>query len=299
VTVRTRSRLRASLLLLLALSALVLIGFGLGSKSGMDWINARATAITALASVVLLIVTTAYVILTRQLVLTSRDMVDRASRPEIAITLSPDPMHWPVFDLVIQNVGQGLARSIKLGTSSDLKVLNQHPIMEAGPFRTGVPLLVPNEVWRFPLVLATGSWADLAATPLVIQATWGDNEARRYERTFVLDFGQFEPFHVLGQPPLKTLTGAVEKIQRAIENLAEGRSRPEVVCYKPEDVVAEENVRLLLESMYSLTPKEYEPLLEYITKEASSARARAAATSDSARDASTADQNRQGDSTSD
>jgi hypothetical protein len=261
----------------------------------MHWLNANAGAVTAMMSVILVIVTTVYVILTRQLVLTNRDIVDRSSRPEIAVTLSPDPMHWPIFDLVIQNVGRGPAREIKLGTSSDLKVLNQHPIMEAGPFRTGVPLLVPNEAWRFPLVLARGSWADLAATPLVIQASWSDNEARRYERTFVLDFGQFEHFHVLGQPPLKTLADAVEKIQREIENLARGRSRPEIVCYQPEDAVAEERVRSLFAIMSGLTPEEFDPLLDLIMEKAASARTRAMAKSDPACEASTVDQDRQGD----
>ena len=72
----------------------------------MSWIIASSAIVTALATVVLAIITWRYVRLTKEILKTS-------DKPEILIFLFPNEKSLYRIDLCIQNIGTGFASDVK------------------------------------------------------------------------------------------------------------------------------------------------------------------------------------------
>jgi len=114
------------------------------------------TALVAIPSLLVAIVTIIYVLWTKELVKTNQSLFDAQTEPSVIAYLCEERRQvsggvFHIIYLVIENIGLGIAKNVKFSVSpSDLKIgggiLNDNPIIKKGS-----PVLGPKQRMRINL----------------------------------------------------------------------------------------------------------------------------------------------------
>ncbi len=172
----------------------------------MEWLNDNSGALTVISTFVLVIITGWYAHLTRKL-------VDTASKPEIIVYLlrekvisglvSERELDQSIFEttvatLCVENVGTGVARTIRFGGSLAFAPYGGIPLEQIGFLKRGITLLAPGQKIEHNQVSRLTGSVDLSQTPIDIDVTYEDLQGKEYSRTFTLDFNESD------LPPLQS-----------------------------------------------------------------------------------------------
>ena len=179
----------------------------------MDWLNSNSGAITAIATVVLVVITGYYVYLTWRLLKASHT-------PEIAIFLHPHEVHIQCLMLCIENVGMGPARGLRFQTDFSFKPDGETPLEEISFLKNGITYLGSGKKIEHFLVSVIGKLDNLKRSPLEITVTYRDLTNHKYEDSFHLDFGELEGLSRIGEPPLSKIAKSLEGIQKDLSKLS-------------------------------------------------------------------------------
>jgi hypothetical protein len=87
----------------------------------LNTLGAYGPAINVLSTIILVVVTTVYVVLTGIIVRQNTALRKAYGRPMLAITVIPQEGHLNLFDLRIENVGGGPAHAIRLRMKQPFK----------------------------------------------------------------------------------------------------------------------------------------------------------------------------------
>jgi hypothetical protein len=185
-----------------------------------DWIG----FINAGATVVLAVLTAAYVWLTHRLVRAQSD-------PHVVIYARSDEWRPSVIELVIQNVGRSVATSITFEFSrpmfwraygTDSKSAGDAQPMAGGPLVTGIPALGPSEVRRITWGQFGGLKKQLGSDSITATVHFRDSRGRKLGPVLShLDVMSFEHTDISGRDPALRLAKAAEKIQDDISSMAQ------------------------------------------------------------------------------
>ena len=140
----------------------------------MDW----SAWITAGATVILALITYFYVRLTKQL-------LDAQTDPYVVVSTIHDSNRLTIIQLVIKNIGSGLARDIKFHCSRPIPTrawgitiddAKDAATMEAGPLIEGIPGLAPGEERRIDWGQYGGLIKAIGTEPIYITASFKKND---------------------------------------------------------------------------------------------------------------------------
>lgn len=191
----------------------------------INWLNANDGAVIGIATVVLVGITAYYAYLTRRL-LKANDT------PDIAISLRPHEAYLPCVMFCIENIGTGAARKILFQTDLSFSADGERTLEEVGFVRNGIDYLGPGQKIEHFLVSVLGKLDDLKKTPLEIGVTYTDSVKRTYQRSFYLDFGEYEGYSRIGNSPLFEIAEATKDIQKDLHYLTTGMHKP-IILTKP------------------------------------------------------------------
>ena len=151
----------------------------------LDWLNLNSGAIQALSTVVLVVVTLGYVLLTRQMV----QAMKASQRPYIYLDVAG---HVGLLELGVNNYGERAAEHVKFTILKEIADRHGKPISEGTPLRRGIRYLPPGQGYRFDAIVASEVYTGPAgANVLDLKVTYKYG-GKSYEDQLTIDFADFE-----------------------------------------------------------------------------------------------------------
>jgi hypothetical protein len=207
------------------------------SKS-IDW----ATWVPGLATVVLVVLTFRYVRLTE-------GILENQTNPCVIVSVIHDDERPTILQLVIKNVGAGLAQDIRFDFSrpiparawgiAERDAKSVEPIT-SGPLIDGVPALGPGEERRIDWGQYGGLTKNLGSEPIIVECTFKKNGKAMPPTKCTLDVKSFESTATAERPSMKAAT-ELEKISKDLHNLATGLCNLKIEMVEDRDCRPEED----------------------------------------------------------
>lgn len=181
------------------------------------------TWVPATATVVLAVLTFIYVRLTK-------GILENQSNPCVIVSVIHDDERPSILQLVIKNVGAGLAQDITFELSrpiparafgiaeKDVKTVEP---MTSGPLIEGVPALGPGEQRRIDWGQYGGLTKNLGAEPVIVKCKFKKNGKVMPTMECKIDVKSFEGTVAVERPSSK-MAKELEKISKDLHHLATG-----------------------------------------------------------------------------
>ncbi len=193
--------------------------------------------ITAFATLVLAVLTFIYVRLTGKILSTHSD-------PCVIVTVVHDEDRPTIIQLVVRNIGSGLAHDIKFEFSRPLPArafgLTKDNVKEAtemrdGPLINGIPALGPGECRKIDWGQYGGLSAALGDEPIIVTCRFKKNGKEMTPIQCPLDVESFAGT-VAAEKPIAKVAKELEKISKSFQYLSSGsyKLKVEVVSLPQE-----------------------------------------------------------------
>ena len=189
----------------------------------IDWLNYNSGAVTAILTLLVVLVTGVYVYLTHRLLLESKATREMAMRPVVIVTAEIHEMYMDIIHLRVRNIGGGAARRICLRTNRKFMIGKDKSLDDLGLFKRGIPLLGPGQKIETFLADMTGQEVG-KEEPLEVTAEYENAVGGKTEETFVIDLAALENLRQVGETPLKAIAKSIKKIQENIQKSMPGGS---------------------------------------------------------------------------
>lgn len=199
----------------------------------IDW----GTWVPAIATVVLAVLTFIYVRLTK-------GILENQSNPCIIVSVIHDDERPTILQLVIKNVGTGLAQDITFDLSrpiparawgiaeKDAKTVDP---MTNGPLIEGMPALGPGEQRRIDWGQYGGLTKNLDKEPVIVKCKFKKNGKDMPLTECKLDVKSFEGTVAVQRPSAK-VAKELEKIYEDLHNLATGLYKLKIEIVEGQDL---------------------------------------------------------------
>jgi hypothetical protein len=227
----------------------------------IDWLNENAGVANLLFSAVVAVATVFYALLTKALVNETRRMREAQTEPQITVRVESSETYINIVLIFIENIGNGPAYDLKLTSDPDFTGYNARPLSEFGPFKHGVKFMAPRQTIVTLLANLVGRGSELedpnSAFNFTVRAQYRGALGQQYSHAFPIDFRHLIGSRTLGKPPMHSIAGSLEEIQKELARVGSRWKRLEVVAYSPEDIereAREEEAELRARTSSSETP---------------------------------------------
>ena len=174
----------------------------------MEWL-------TFITTLILAGITLWYVILTRQMVKISQEMLNVSNTPEVRVFLTPGTrmINLSTLDLCIQNIGTGFAFDVEFsGNFESFQVeFNVETLAELDIIKNGISHLGPDKRYQIP-VYYDYKPEDLPEKILTINVVYKDSTKKVHTETFHLNFRKVEDYPQIGDPSLESIARSLRSI---------------------------------------------------------------------------------------
>lgn len=190
-------------------------------KSFFDFLNNNSGAITALATVILVIITYWYARMTNK-------MVKALNNSEILINLQPDDKNPCCINLCIQNIGTGAASELKFKGDLSFRpaLYKLEPLSERGILKNGIDYLGPGKKLEIFLFYSQhmfqhvyGTNKPISEHSIDITVKYKDTTNRKKEKSFLLTFDKWEKYGDFENDPVSQIARTLD--ERIAETLQE------------------------------------------------------------------------------
>ncbi len=171
----------------------------------MKWINDNAAGIQALGSLVLVFVTTAYVLLTKSLLDESR----RSRRPYVYLDIKTGAGGLQVG---VGNHGDRAAEEVRFLVSEDFEGFEGVRLREAPPFADGIDYIPPGRRYDFVLDAPDSVMAEASDARLDVEIRYS-GDGRNHSERVALTLGKFSMLN------LNTFSDSGDRIALALDRL--------------------------------------------------------------------------------
>ncbi len=186
----------------------------------MDWLNSNSGAITAIATVVLVVFTIIYVQLTSRI-------LRATNQPEITVYLRPHEANVNGVVLWIENAGKGVARNVRFKGDLSLGFESKTPFKDIGFPKNGIDVLGPGQKIDHCLGSILENPEALKRAPFEITVTYSDSSANHEEKKiFHLNSREYIGVGTIGGSPPFDIARAAKEIQKDLHKLITGSSKP-------------------------------------------------------------------------
>lgn len=200
----------------------------------IDW----SAWVTAVATIVLAVLTFVYVRLTGKILSTQSD-------PCVILTVVHDEERATILQLVARNVGTGLAQDIRFEFSRPLPTrafglskddVKKTTVMADGPLIDGIPALGPGECRKIDWGQYGGLIAALGNNPIIATCKFKKDGKNMPPTKCPLDVTSFVGT-VAVESSLAKAARELEKLSKSIQHLASGfhKLKVEVVSLPPDE----------------------------------------------------------------
>ena len=150
--------------------------------------------------------TALYMIFTRKIVKETQAMRRAQAEPWVVVYVEPSE-HWiNLLYLVVRNVGNGLARNIKLTADPNFEYIKGEFLNDLGIFKHGIDSLAPGQIYRLFFTSMVEDTERKMQTEICITVEYESAvTAQRHRNSFTIRFKEFQGFTQVGEPPLQQL----------------------------------------------------------------------------------------------
>jgi len=184
----------------------------------LEYLNQNSGAFAVIFSGAVAIAAIVYAYLTSKLTSETKKMRKAQTEPKVAVTIQPEERYINFIDMIIQNIGSGLAYDIKLRINPDFEYDTGKFLSQLGIMKKGLNCLLPHQKYEFFLTSMTEDTEKKLKTSFEINVTYKNGLRKPYEDTYPIDLSHLEGLVQLGEAPLYTIAKNVEKIAREMSN---------------------------------------------------------------------------------
>lgn len=190
---------------------IALLGYYIGTLNDLK----DEGPIIAIATVVLVVVTILYLLETRQMRITTQEMLRVSNTPEIQVSLYRI-RNWSehTLNLSIQNIGTGFAYDVEFdGDILSLQLRYNRTLADNEIMKNGISYLGPGKRYQIELGFEyKGSELDIPEETRSIDVKYMDSANAPHDKTFPLDFTKAEGYHQIGDPALDSIAESLRRI---------------------------------------------------------------------------------------
>lgn len=209
----------------------------------LSWLRDNNAALTALFSLVVTGATVFYARLTHQLVLETRRMREAQTQPHVVVRVDSSILELGFLNLLVENVGQGPAYDVTFALDADFEMEKGRRLSQVGFVKHGLKYLSPRQKFTTFLRSFIGTPNEQLEGPdrlrFTIAVRYRDAAGKRFDERFEIDFAHLVNLMQIGHHPEVTVARSLEKIQKALTDIASGWSKPKVISYSPADIERE------------------------------------------------------------
>jgi len=194
----------------------------------LNFFEHYSSAIQAISTLFLVMVTVYYAIQTRNTVVAMKKSDELRNRPSVSLFIKQREEWVNFVDLIIINTGNNLAKKISFNLSNDLLLINNNYLSQTSIFKNGISILPSNETIRMPLISLIGRIEELDNFETEITINYYDSNNKKYEEEILINFkGLID--HSIDEPPLYKIANNLEKISRCIERIDRNIEKKQII----------------------------------------------------------------------
>jgi len=178
-----------------------------------------------LASLIVALITLAYVVITRQLLDESKKMRMLQNQPRISVTYQQRENRAYMIDLIIKNSGQGPAYNVQFSLDGDIEIREGAFLSEIGAIRKGIPYLAPQQEIRFLLAVRIGAKEENMGPPANITVHYKDIFDMEYLDDFPIDLSLLLGVGGEFKSSMEYLIDAVKEVKGELRSISSEMSR--------------------------------------------------------------------------
>lgn len=195
----------------------------------IDWLNTNSAAVTAAATVALMVTTIVYVWFTGVLAVENRRLRRAGTAPLVIAYLFPDARHINILHLVVANVGRGPAQNLAIEFEADVDDFAAHRIEhQVGKKRSLVSFLPQDERLYHYFGNALEMFTPDAPKDFFVKIYYQDMTGTSHEERFRASVGDLEGFRRVGESPEHVSAEALKAIREDIKHWSSGFNRLKV-----------------------------------------------------------------------
>jgi hypothetical protein len=188
--------------------------------------SAIASLVTAAATIVLMLTTIVYAVLTGILAKETRRLRHAGTEPDVVAFLRPHPVHLVVIDLVVVNVGQGPARDVEIEFEANAADFAAHAVRYAAGVRRKIMAVMPQDE-RYVQVFGFGEELHKGGQlkDFTLHVHFKDTKGNTRRNSASISIQDFEGHGALGEPPDYRIAKAMERVANQIEGWSSSTGR--------------------------------------------------------------------------
>ena len=132
-----------------------------------------------------------------------------------------------MVDLIIHNIGRGLAYNLKLELDGDIDITTNKKLSELTIIKKGIKFLAPDQKIQFFLTSFYLIKKENPDLQLSVTVTYEDSLKKSYEETFTLDFPMWRGILMArDRTPIQRINSTLEEIKNALNSYFARQNRP-------------------------------------------------------------------------
>ena len=191
-------------------------------ESVLNFLNENDGAITAVATVILVVITYLYVNLTRKLVGISQETLRISDTPKVQVSLTNHRQNYNVWtvDFCVQNIGTGFAYDLKFtGDLSSIRPqTGKESLAEYHIIKNGISFLGPGKRYQIPIIWQSLK-LDLPEGTFDVDVTYRDSADIKHKEQFCLDFTEYEGYTQMGDPSFDSIANSLVCIDDTLREM--------------------------------------------------------------------------------
>ena len=209
----------------------------------LDFLNRNSGAFSVVFTMVVAAATVFYAVLTRRLVSETQRMRLAQTEPLVSIRIESSEISISLINLVVENLGPGLAYDVRLSVTPDFEMRNKEHLSELGLFRHGIRHLAPHQRISLYLTNVIGQIDEIQKADtryrFEVRASYRSILGTVHESIYPIDFLHFVGLTTVGTPPLEKMARDLEKIRESIGHLESGVRKLPVEIFTARDRAGE------------------------------------------------------------
>lgn len=184
---------------------------------------------TAIATLILAILTGFYVLLTKRI-------LEAQSNPCVIVSVVHDQDRPSILQLVVKNIGSGLAHDITFEFSKPLpnhawgitiENAKEAEVMKNGPLILGIPALGPGEERKIDWGQYGGLINNIGENPITATSFFKNNGKKMKPVKSYLDVKSFEGTNA-SESPIAKIANHIESISKEVNHISTGFRKPQI-----------------------------------------------------------------------
>lgn len=156
-------------------------------------------------------------------------------QPLLSVMIESDQNDNLVMDLLVENVGAGIAYDVKFEAIPDFQIIEGQLLSQIGLFKTGLPYFAPHQKIKLYLTWMPSNYEKKVKSPFKIRISYKNSLKRNYKQEFLVDLALFG-LVPLPKNPLIKISETLEKMERKLHDMNSDIDPVKVVAYKEEEI---------------------------------------------------------------